>query len=51
MNALPQSDSRCFDAAATEATALCERHRSRLVGFCTAQMGSREEAEEPAPPK
>ena len=46
MNALPQSDSRCFDAAATEATALCERHRSRLVGFCTAQMGSREEAED-----
>ena len=39
MSALPHSDRGA-------ATGLYERHRSRLVGFCTAQMGSRDEAED-----
>jgi RNA polymerase sigma factor (sigma-70 family) len=39
VSALPQSD-------VGSATSLYERHRSRLVGFCTAQMGSRDEAED-----
>src|SRR5438132_13512221 len=33
-------------AETSPATSLYERHRSRLVGFCTAQMGSRDEAED-----
>ncbi len=46
MSALPQAVPGRIAPLETDASELYERHRRRLLGFCTSQMGSREEAED-----